>query len=135
MTKKERAYFNAAKAVSELSDHPSHKLGCVIVDKHRIISSGCNSITKCHPLQARLDTERYGVPCPGKRHAEVDALLPLIRDKVDLKNAAIYVFRQTKNKKPAIAKPCSSCEKLIRSLGIRKVYYTTHNSYTMEKWL
>ena len=130
--KTNKAYFRAAKAVSELSER-KQKLGCVIVDKHRIISSACNT-NKCHPIQARLDTEKYGVSCPGQCHAEVSALLPLIRDKVDLSNASIYVFRQHKDGSLAMAKPCSSCQKMIRQMKIKKCFYTIENGYAVEKW-
>lgn len=132
--KTNKAYFRAAKAVSELSDYPRHKLGCVIVSKHRIISSGCNSKSKCHPLQAKLDTEKYGVECAGKCHAEISALLPLIRDKVDLSNASLYVFRQHKDGTLAMARPCSSCQKMIKQLKIKKCFYTIENGYAVEKW-
>ena len=132
--KANKAYFRAAKAVSELSDYPIHKLGCVVVSKHSIISSGCNSKSKCHPLQAKLDTEKYGVECAGKCHAEISALLPLIRDKVDLSNASIYVFRQHKDGTLAMARPCSSCQKMIKELKIKKCFYTIESGYAVEKW-
>lgn len=133
MSKKSDSYFRAAKAVSEMSDHSQYKVGCVVVSGHRIISSGYNSKTKCHPLQAKLDTEKYGVECPGKCHAEVSALLPLIRDGVDLTRASIYVFRQHKNGVNALARPCSSCMKVIRSLKIRRIYYTVEDGSALEK--
>lgn len=131
--KTNKAYFRAAKAVSELSDYPKHKLGCVVVSKHRIISSACNSKSKCHPLQAKLDAEKYGVSCPGKCHAEIAALLPLIRDKVDLSNASIYVFREHKDGSLAMARPCSSCQKMIKQLKIKKCFYTIESGYAVEK--
>ena len=132
--KTNKAYFRAAKAVSELSDYPRHKLGCVVVKGHRVVSSGHNHKHKCHPLQAKLDTEKYEVSCPGKLHAEIMALLPLIRDKVDLKGTAIYIYRQHKNGTLAMARPCSSCQKVIKELGIKKVFYTIENGYAVEKW-
>lgn len=132
--KTNRAYFRAAKAVSELSDYPIHQIGCVVVKGHRIVSSGHNHKHKCNPLQAKLDTEKYGVACPGKLHAEIMALLPLIRDKVDLKGASIYIYRQHKNGTLAMARPCSICEKVIKELGIKKIFYTIENGYSVEKW-
>ena len=132
--KTNKAYFRAARAVSEMSDYPIHKVGCCVVKGHRIISSGHNHKHKCHPLQAKLDTEKYGVQCAGKCHAEISALLPLIRDKVDLKGCAIYVYRQHKNGTLAMARPCSSCEKVIRQCGIRKIFYSIEGGYAVEKW-
>lgn len=132
--KTNKAYFRAAKAVSELSDYPKHKLGCVVVRGHRVISSGHNHKHKCNPLQAKLDTAKYGVECPGKLHAEIMALLPLMRDKIDLRNASIYIHRQHKDGTLAMARPCSSCQKVIKQLGIKKVFYTIENGYAVEKW-
>ena len=132
MSKKELAYFEAARTVSTLSDH-RQKMGCVIVNKHRIISSGCNSDTRCHPLQAHLDTEYHKVWCPGKIHAETSALLPLKR--VDLSKASIFIYRETKDGIKALARPCPCCQKLIRRAGIKHVYYTGNNSLIYEEFI
>ena len=134
ISKTNKAYFRAAEAVSELSDYPRHKIGCVVVNKHHIIGSACNSKTKCHPLQAKLDTEKYKTECPGRVHAEIAALLPLMRDKVDLSGASIYIFRKHKDGTLAMAKPCSNCQKVIKQLGIRKIFYTIDRGYATEKW-
>ena len=40
LTKSHKAYFKAARAVSELSDFPRVSVGCVAVYGHKIISSG-----------------------------------------------------------------------------------------------
>ena len=120
--------------MSELSDYPIHKLGCVVVKGHRIVSSGHNHKTRCCALQAKLDTEKYGVNCPGRMHAEIMALMPLMRDKVNLSNASLYIYREHKNGTLAMARPCSSCEKIIKELGIRKVFYTIENGYAVEKF-
>ena len=133
LSKTNKAYFRVARAVSELSDH-QQKVGCVVVNKHRIISSGFNSKTKCHPLQAKLDTEKYGIKSPGRVHAEIAALLPFIRNNVDLNGASIYVFRKRHNGTLAMARPCSSCQKIIKRLGIKKIFYTIENGYAVEKW-
>lgn len=131
LTKTERAYFRAAEAVSRLSDH-KQKVGCVVVNKHRIISSGYNSSVRCHAIQARIDKKRFGTDCPGKLHSEVDALLPLIRNNVDLSNASIFVYRQHKDGSLAMARPCPGCMSLIRSCGIKTICYTTDNGYARE---
>ena len=133
MTKRERAHFGAAKAVSELSDHRIH-VGAVVTMGSRIISSGCNSQSRCHGLQAKLDKEVFGCESRGPRHAEVDALLPLIRRGVDLSNASIYVYREHKDGTLACARPCARCEKLIRSVGLKRIFYTVENGIAEEKW-
>jgi deoxycytidylate deaminase len=131
ISKTERAYFRAAKAVSELSDH-RQPLGCVVVNKHRIVSSGTNSHVKCHKVQALIDSERYGVECPGRVHAETAALLPLMRNGVDLSNATLYVHRQHKDGSIAMARPCEGCMQLIRQCGIKRIRYTTDSGYARE---
>lgn len=131
ISKTERAYFRAAKAVSELSDH-RQPLGCVVVNKHRIVSSGFNSHQKCHRIQALIDHERYGVECPGRVHAEVSALLPLMKSGIDLSNATLYVHRQHKDGTLATARPCEGCIRLIRQLNIRRIRYTTEDGYAKE---
>ena len=134
ITKAEKSYFRAAKAVSKMSDHPQHKIGCVVINKHTIISSGYNSRSKCHPLQAKIDTKRFGVECRGCIHSETSALLPLIRDGIDLTKASIYIYREHKNGTSAIARPCPGCESLIRACGIKKVFYSIENGYAKERW-
>lgn len=133
MTKRERAHFGAAKAVSELSDHRVH-VGAVVTMGSRIISSGCNSQSRCHGLQVKLDKEMFGSESHGPLHAEVDALLPLIRRGADLSNASLYVYRQYKNGTLACARPCARCEKLIRKSGIKRIFYTVENGIAEEKW-
>lgn len=132
MSKREIAYFEMAKTMSSLSDH-KQQLGCVVVNKHRVISTGHNSQSKSHALQAKMDQKRFGgFYHRGCVHAETDALLPLIRENVDLSHATIYVYRQHKNGIKAIARPCPGCESLIRACGIKKIYYTVENSYAKE---
>ena len=132
MTKTEKSFFNAAKAMSELSDHPKYKVGCVVVIGHRIMSSGRNSNIRCHAVQAKLDKEMFGCECPGKVHSEVDALLPLIKSRVDLSKAYIYVYREHKNNTLACARPCSRCMKLIKQCGVKRIYYTSDDGYIRE---
>ena len=133
MTKTERAMFRVAKTVATLSDH-KQKVGCVVVHKHRIISSGFNRRNKCHKVQALLDKEKFGCDCPGRIHAETAALLPLIKEGEDLSRASIYIYRQHKDGTLACSRPCARCEKLIRSLGIKKIFYTVDGGFSEEKW-
>lgn len=132
MTKRELSYFKIAGAVSEMSDHPQYKIGAAVVLKHRVVSSGTNSDTKTHPLQKQYNRYRFTADSPHKCHAELIALLPLIRDSVDLSNASIFVYREHKNHKLACARPCKSCMKLIRDVGIKRVFYTTEDGYARE---
>jgi deoxycytidylate deaminase len=133
LTKSHRAYFKAAKAIAELSDFPRVKIGCCAVYKHKIVSSGCNSM-KTNPTQKRLNVHRFSVDTPHTIHAELACLLPLIsRKDIDFSGVSLYIYREFKSGDLALAKPCASCEALIRSLGIRNIYYTGNQSYISEE--
>lgn len=132
MTKKDKTYFNAAKAVSEMSDFEKHHIGAVVVYKHRIISSGCN-VQKSHPVQKELNKERFEDDSHHYLHAETSALLPLMNRKdINWRDVQVYIYREWKDGTKALSKPCPSCQKLIKSLGIKKVNYTTKNGYIKE---
>lgn len=111
-------YFELAKRLSEKSDHHTHHIGCVIVKKNVILGLGFNQM-KSHPKS----------PHDWKMiHAELHAVLGLL--PYELKGAEMYVYREHKNGTLAIAKPCSSCQKLIRTCGIKTVYYTDEGGYS-----
>lgn len=132
MTRKQKSFFDAAKAVSESSEFPKVHIGCVITEgNHRIISSGCNS-TKTHPLQKQLNKERFEVDSVHSLHAEVSALLPLMKEDIDFSKVEVYTHRNYANGKIAMARPCPSCMKLIKDLGVKKIHYTTADGYACE---
>ena len=133
LSKRHKAYFKAAKVISELSDFPRVSVGCVVVYKHKIISSGYNS-NKTNPTQKRLNIHRFNVDTPATIHAEVAALLPLINRKdINFNDVSLYIYREYKNGNPALSKPCPSCLALIRQLCIKKLYYSGDNSYINEE--
>ena len=132
LSKTKQAYFRAAEAMSRLSDHKC-QLGCVVVNNHHIISSGHNSDSRGHGFQKRLDENFFNDgKSRGCKHAEIDALLPLIRNRVDLTRATIYVFRKNKHNELAMARPCPRCMSIIRQQGIRKIEYTTDLGFASE---
>ena len=133
LTKSHRAYFKAAKSMSELSDFKQYHIGAVAVSGHKIISSGYNSC-KTNPTQKRFNIHRFSVDTPATMHAELSCLLPLInRRDVDFSDVSLYVYREYKNGDLALSKPCASCMALIKSLGIRYLYYTGDKSYISEE--
>ena len=131
MTKTQSSFFRVAKNVSELSDFPRVKIGAVVVNKHRIISSGYNSKHKTHRLQAEYNKERFDGYSSGMIHAEMSALLPLI-NRVDLSKATLYVYREQKNGELGMCRPCKACMAIIKELGIKKIHYTTPDGYAEE---
>lgn len=134
-TKKQQSFFRVADAVASLSDHNQSKLGCVLVDKHRIISSGHNSSTRCSPLQKRMDTERFGFPDQHKGlvHAETACLLPLIRQGYDMSRSDLYIVRRHRNGSLALSKPCPGCMSLLRASGVRHVFFSVEGGFSEER--
>ena len=131
LSKTKRAYFHAARSISTLSNHRC-RLGCVVVNKHKIISSGHNSIDRTHAFQAKLDKGVFGCECAGVLHAETDALLPLIKSKIDLSGASIYVYRSMKDGTQGMARPCPRCMSVIKSCGIKYINYSTVDGFAEE---
>lgn len=126
-----RTYFRAAQSIAALSNHRC-QMGCVVVKGHRIISSGHNSATTTHAFQAKVDSRYFDCECAGFLHAETDALLPLMNQKVDLSQASIYVYRSMRNGSQGMARPCPRCMGVIKSLGIKKINYSTPDGFAEE---
>ena len=134
LSKKDKSYFRAAQAVSTLSDFKRVNVGAVLIYKHRIASSSCNS-QRTHPLQQKLNKERFEEETPAKLHAEVSCLLPLLGNKdIKWRDCELYVYREHKKGGLAMSRPCPSCQKLIKDLGIRIVHYTTDDGYATEEF-
>lgn len=132
MTNRDLAFFNTAKEMAKLSDYPRHKIGCVIVQRNRIISSGCNT-NKTNPLQKRYNKVRFSVDTPHRCHAETKALLPLLRQKnLDFSHLKVYLYREHADGGLAMSRPCESCMKMLKDYGISHIYYTNEGSYCEE---
>ena len=134
-TKKQQSLFRVADAVASLSDHKQTKLGCVLVDKHRIISSGYNSSTRCSPFQKQMDTARFGNSDKHKGlvHAETACLLPLIRQGYDMSRSDLYIVRRHRNGSLAISRPCPGCMSLLRASGVRRVFFSVEGGFSEER--
>lgn len=108
--------FQLAKQMS-LKSTGIHRLGCVIAKKNKVISRGFNTCYKTHPA----------TPHPSQTlHAEIRAVL---QAPTNLKGAVAYVYREHKNGDAANARPCETCQQVLRNLGIKTVYYTDSGSF------
>lgn len=134
-TKKQQSFFRVADAIASLSDHNQAKLWCVLVDKHRIVSSGHNSATRCSLLQKQMDTSRFGPSDKhrGPVHAETACLLPLIRQGYDMTRSDLYIVRRHRNGSLALSRPCPGCMSLLRANGVRRVFFSVEGGYAVEK--
>ena len=100
-----------------------HRLGAVIAKGHRILATGFNQIRPS--AQTRTPT----------LHAEGAAILKLLKEKrlSDLAGSEMYITRFTKGGAVGLSKPCAACMDLIRSVGIRKIHYTTNDGGTLSE--
>jgi len=139
MNNKQKRFFKIAREVSLMSDFKRTKIGTVVVEKNRIISTGFNS-NKTSRVQKEYDRFRDIddlTKYQPKVHAEVAALAPLINHpNINWKHVSIYIYRELKDGTVSCSKPCPACMKLIRELGIKKIYYTEWDgSFVKEEYL
>lgn len=126
-------YFRLAKNASEFGDYPRYKIGAIIVYKSRVLSVGWNA-KKENPIQKRYNIERgFDVEtAKNSLHAEIYAISKIKEMDINWNKVSIFIYREYKNGIRALARPCPACEKAIRDLGIKHVYYTGRNSYIHE---
>ena len=58
-------------------------------------------------------------------HAECDALLRCHKAAVD--GAEVIVARVRPSGKPGLARPCNTCESILKRSGVRRVFYTINS--------
>lgn len=116
-------FFKLAEKLAQKSDHQDHKHGAVLIRKNNVLGIGFNQnkthSKSIHPFRTI--------------HAEFSAVLNSQQESFE--GCELYVVRKRKNGQLANSKPCSSCEKMLRSLGIEKVYYSTDNNFTKEEYV
>ncbi len=117
-----KRFFDIAKKTALHSDHPDHIHGSVIVKKNRIVGLGYNS-NRTHTKSTH----------PHRRvHSELSAILNT--QKQDLSGCELYIIRLKKDGSLGFSKPCVFCKKLLQSVGIEKVHYSTDVDFTSEKY-
>lgn len=118
--------FKIAKQASTLAMHDAFKVGAVIIQGNRVISIGWNDQHKTHP-----GIKRYGGNALQTLHAEAMAILRS-RHKASLKGAKMYVYRAIKDGTLANARPCITCQNIMKAFGITRMYYTINNGWAYE---
>lgn len=134
LSRKEKKFFDIAKAVAKTSTFHGTHVGCCVVYKGVAVSVASNT-EKTHPLQTEYNKFRNFNPqtAVNKLHAEVHAISLIINKNIDWKKASIYVYRELKNGKAVISRPCEACSQLIKDLGIKYVYYIDINGHFVKE--
>jgi deoxycytidylate deaminase len=131
---KERAY-QYAKAASLNSDFGCQALGAAAIYGGKLIALGWNS-HKTHPAQALYNTSERGFDGYSFKstiHAEMMVINKIKYLDINFNKVKFFVWRG--KDEPRISKPCAACERALRDLGIRHVYYTGNNSYVAETYI
>lgn len=129
-------FFSHARSMAEMSDYTRCPIGCIAVYKNRIIGCGFNS-HRTHPLQQQYNQYReFGNNQKNVRasiHAEVAVVSQIRHMDIDHSRVELYIYRKCKSRASGEAKPCPACMAAIKSLSIKKVYYTTDDGYNYLK--
>lgn len=100
------------------------KVGAVIVRRGKPLAMGCN-IEKSHPAWVK------GKCCTI--HGEIAALIQVAH--IPLRGSTVYVYREHKDGKPALARPCANCQTILKEYGVKTMVYSiaTEPYYMSEK--
>lgn len=128
-------YLDMAKDVSKQSNFPQHRLGAIAIYKGSLLATGCNS-TKTSPKQKSYNRLRgWDVEASNAHntiHAEMACLSKIRYLDIDFSKVRLYVYREHKNGVKAMARPCPACQKMIRDMGIKEIWFTTENGFGYE---
>lgn len=111
MTNRQLRLMDIARKVSKTANY-KFRHGTVIAMGSRVLGLGVNS-TKTHPKS----TSRFQTI-----HSEHQALISAGLN--ELQGSIAFVYRETRDGQPSNSKPCSSCTKLLKEAGIKKVYFS-----------
>jgi deoxycytidylate deaminase len=111
--------------------HPSgYTMASYLVDGKTVVSMGTNDYQKTHAKTPQ--NGKYILPC----HAEIKVLAKyIIRNKKISKDLSLYVVGLTMGKMDNFvisSKPCESCQRFIKSVGIRRVVYVDNIEGQLE---
>lgn len=109
MNRIDRGFHYAIQAAR--SSTCRYKVGAALFINGKLISLGTNS-KKTHPLSETIF---------NWSHAEMDCLAGLQRR--DLLKSTLFVARVTQTGTLRISKPCKVCQKVIKSFGVKKVWF------------
>lgn len=121
LSNREKSFLLATLDIAKTSTCSIKHGAMIVASGSQILAKGTNVMRNdAHLFE---DFERPQRPYGVSEHAEEAAVRKA--GNSNLKGATIYVARVDKHAMPAMSKPCLSCDKLLRQVGIRKVVYTS----------
>ena len=122
MNRKNENYFmNYAVKISSNANCIKGKVGAILVKNDKIIAEGVNSVPNgitpcteesCLRKKLNLKSGEHQELC-FVVHAEQNALIDALNNKVNIKDSILYVTKQ----------PCIICAKMLINSGIKKIVY------------
>ena len=131
-------FFKEAKKESLLSDYDGQHLGAVAVYGDKVILAKAHNSNKTNTTQYFYNRYRIGqksniMSKPPRSHAEVNLLRRIRFLDIDFSRVSVYIYRELKNGKLGMARCCPACMEALKSLGIKKICYTTDVGYAEER--
>jgi deoxycytidylate deaminase len=124
ITARDKRFLYKAEQMSQQADHYRFHIGCVIAKGRKQVASGCNTLSKTHPLQSYYAT-LVGKPDAIYLHAEMAAIVEAKSKGVDLTGASVYVFRRGLDGDVKMCRPCRICMRALADAGVKEIIYTT----------
>ena len=139
MKKSEAHLFQLARECSLKSDYTGGgraHIGAIVSYKGTVLAKGWNS-DKTHTVQSQYNIKRYKDTgqryLPPKVHAEAAALQKIKYLDIDFSKIKLFVYREFRDGRLAMSRPCSACMAAIKELGIKNIYYTSNDGYCHEE--
>lgn len=103
------------KLARNVSKHSKFRVrvGAVLVDKGHPISVGFN--------KAKYNSE-FSHITEQSIHAEMQALKTSGKEFIN--KSIMFVYRETKDGKTALSRPCEKCLKRLQEFGVKKIIYS-----------
>ena len=131
-------FFKEAKKESLLSEYNGQHLGAVAVYGDKVILAKAHNSNKTNTTQYfynryRVEQKSNIMSKPARSHAEVNLLRKIKFLDIDFSRVSVYIYRELKNGELGMARCCPACMAALKSLGIKKICYTTDDGYAEEK--
>ena len=105
------------------------KVGAVLLNKNKVVTTGVNKDRKSHPLQAKF-AEMAGLYDKIYLHAEISAL---VKCRTDADTIVVARLGGDEQNEMRNSKPCKICQLALEEVGIKNVYFTTDDGFRYMK--
>ena len=131
-------FFKEAKKESLLSDYDGQHLGAVAVYGDKVILAKAHNSNKTNTTQYfynryRVEQKSNIMSKPARSHAECNLYRKIRFLDIDFSRVSVYIYRELKNGELGMARCCPACMAALKSLGIKKICYTTDVGYAEER--